>query len=421
MAVLTLLLVAGFRSLVLLGVGLAGLVVTAGALWWVLTRRALVRVLAGALAVAMPLAVTLYYIALGLLWVVLLSAGLWALAVGAGRAALRTGGQGAAPAPYPAPPPAQPFLIMNPRSGGGKVERFRLADKARELGARVVVLDPDHHRDVAELARRAVADGADLLGVAGGDGTQALVADVAARHGVPFMVIAAGTRNHFALDLGLDRADPTACLGALTDGVELRIDLGRIGDRVFVNNASFGAYAAVVQSPGYRDDKVRTTLQLLPDLLTRERGPRLTVHAANVVIDGPQAVLVSNNPYQGGDPAGLGRRERLESGVLGVLAVSVDSAAQAAGLLRGRRGPGLTALTTDEVTVDADASEIPVGVDGETLTLPTPVTCRIQAAALRVRVPRHRRRALRAKPMLDWRSLHRLAFTRSGDSMRRRA
>ncbi|WP_433466260.1 diacylglycerol/lipid kinase family protein [Spirillospora sp. CA-128828] len=328
-AVLTLLLAAGFRSLVLLGAGLAGLVVTAAALWWVLTRRALVRVLAGALAVAMPLAVALYYVALGLLWVVLLSAGLWALAVGAGRAALRTGVQGAASAPYPAPPPAQPFLIMNPRSGGGKVERFRLADKARELGAHVVVLDPDHHRDVAELARRAVADGADLLGVAGGDGTQALVAEVAARHGVPFMVIAAGTRN--------------------------------------------------------------------------------------------QAVLVSNNPYQGGDPAGLGRRERLESGVLGVLAVSVDSAAQAAGLLRGRRGPGLTALTTDEVTVDADAAEIPVGVDGETLTLPTPVTCRIQAAALRVRVPRHRRRALRAKPMLDWRSLNRLAFTRGSNSMRRRA
>lgn len=162
---------------------------------------------------------------------------------------------------------------MNPRSGGGKVGRFHLVDKARRLGAEVVVLDPDHPQDIAALARRAVAGGADLLGVAGGDGTQALVAGVAAEHDVPFMVVSAGTRNHFAMDLGLDRDDPSTCLEALTDGVELRVDLGLIGDRVFVNNASFGAYAAVVQSPAYRAEKVRTTLQMLPDPLTHQRGP----------------------------------------------------------------------------------------------------------------------------------------------------
>ena len=105
--------------------------------------------------------------------------------------------------------------------------------------------------------------------MAGGDGTQALVAGIAAEHDVPFLVISAGTRNHFALDLGLDREDPSTCLEALTDGVELRVDLGmhrRTG--TFVNNASFGAYAEIVQSPAYRDDKTRTTLQMLPDLLT---------------------------------------------------------------------------------------------------------------------------------------------------------
>jgi diacylglycerol kinase family enzyme len=78
---------------------------------------------------------------------------------------------------------------------------------------------------------------------------QALVAGVAAQHGIPFMVITAGTRNHFALDLGLDRADPSACLGALSNAVELRVDLGVIGGQAFVNNASFGAYAAVVETP----------------------------------------------------------------------------------------------------------------------------------------------------------------------------
>ncbi|MFB4300889.1 diacylglycerol/lipid kinase family protein [Actinomadura sp. NTSP31] len=413
-AVLSLLLSAGFAGIALLAAGAAGLATAAAAIWWALTHRGVVRVLAVALALAAPIAVLAFYVAVGLLWAVLLFLALWMPAMLTGRAALRWRDRPSGPAEYPAPPPEHPFLIMNPRSGGGKVERFRLAGRARELGADVVVLDPAHHQDVAELARLAVADGADLLGVAGGDGTQALVAGVAARHGVPFMVISAGTRNHFALDLGLDRDDPSRCLDALTDGVELRVDLGFIGDRVFVNNASFGAYAAVVQSPAYRADKMRTTLEMLPELLAHHRGPRLTVHTGNVVISAPQAVLVSNNPYQGGDPAGLGRRERLDTGALGVLGVTVDNAVQAAGMLRGRRGAGLTAMTAAEVVVRADAQEVPVGVDGEALTLPSPVICTIRPGALRVRVPRHRRTAPRAKPPLDLRGLFRLAFARGG-------
>jgi diacylglycerol kinase family enzyme len=151
--------------------------------------------------------------------------------------------------------------------------------------------------DVADLARQAVADGADLLVVAGGDGTQALVAGIAAEHGLAFLVISAGTRNHFAMDLGLDRENPAACLDALTDGVEQRIDLGIIGGRTFVNNASFGAYAELVQSPAYRDDKRGTTLQMLPDIVTGHRGAKLTARAGATTVTGPQALLVSNNPY----------------------------------------------------------------------------------------------------------------------------
>jgi hypothetical protein len=115
-----------------------------------------------------------------------------------------------------------------------------------------------------------------------------LVAGIAAEHNLPLLVISAGTRNHFALDLGLDREDPSRCLDALRDGVELQVDLGVIADRPFVNNASFGAYAAVVQSPAYRDDKTRTTLDQLPGLLVGQRGPRLVARAENVTVEGPQ-------------------------------------------------------------------------------------------------------------------------------------
>jgi diacylglycerol kinase family enzyme len=268
--------------------------------------------------------------------------------------------------------------------------------------------------DVGELARQAVADGADLLGVAGGDGTQALVAGIAAEHDVPLLVISAGTRNHFALDLGLDRDDPSRCLDALRDGVELQVDLGVIGDRPFVNNASFGAYAAVVQSPAYRDDKTRTTLDQLPGLLAGQHGPRLVATADQVTVQGPQAVLVSNNPYGMGDIAGLGRRARLDRGTLGMFAVTVNSAAQAAGLLRGRNARGLTSLAAPEVVIDADTAQIPVGVDGEALQLATPVRCVVQPAALRVRVPRHRPGVPDPKPIMDWNRLRQLALTRPG-------
>ncbi|MGI5408054.1 diacylglycerol/lipid kinase family protein [Streptomyces chartreusis] len=401
---------AGIDSLGLLAVGLAGLAVTAAALWWTLSRRGLVRALAAVLALLTPGAVLLAYSAVGLLWAVLSALALWAVAALIGRSALAADAGHAKERTRSTPPPKAPFLIMNPRSGGGKVGRFDLVAKARARGAEVVVLDPAHPQDVEALARRAVAEGADLLGVAGGDGTQALVAGVAAGHGLPFMVISAGTRNHFAMDLGLDRDDPSKCLDALTDGVELRVDLGRIGERVFVNTASFGAYATVVQSPAYRDDKVRTVLRELPDLLTHHTGPRLTVRAGQVAIDAPQGVLISNNPYGLGDAAGLGRRPRLDSGALGVLGVSVDNAAQAAGLLRGQQARGLISLAAEEVVVRSDAPDVPVGVDGEALLLPAPVVCRVMPGALRVRVPRDRPGVPDAKPPVDWRALRRLAF-----------
>jgi diacylglycerol kinase family enzyme len=240
------------------------------------------------------------------------------------------------------------------------------------------------------------------------------VAGVAAQHDVPFMVIAAGTRNHFALDLGLDRDDPSASLDALTDGVELHIDLGLIGDRTFVNNTSFGAYAEIVQSPAYRDDKAGTTLEMLPDVLAGHRGARLTVRAdGSPVLAAPQAVLVSNNPYGAGDAAGMGRRTRLDSGKLGLVGVRVASGRQAVALLRGARSAGLTLLTAAEVVVDADTKEIPVGIDGEAVQMPVPVRCSIRPGVLRVRVPRNRPGVPAPKPRMDWSELAHLAAPRS--------
>jgi diacylglycerol kinase family enzyme len=401
-------------ALVTVAIGAVAVGLLVGGGYWYLAHRGVVRQLALGLVVLVPVAVLVVFALRHVIWVAVVAVALLVLAVGAARLALAPAAADPGMPVLEVPPPARAFLIMNPRSGGGKVARFGLKDKAEALGAQVALLEGPGEVDVAALARQAVADGADLLGVAGGDGTQALVAGIAAEHGLPFLVISAGTRNHFAMDLGLDRDNPAACLDALTgDGVEQRIDLGVIGGRTFVNNASFGAYAEVVESPAYRDDKRGTTLEMLPDILTGHRGATLTARAGETTITGPQALLVSNNPYQGGDIAGLSRRARLDAGTLGVVAVTVNNALQAAMLLRGARGQGLTTLTAKEVVVDADMPQIPVGIDGETVMMPTPVRCTIQPKVLRVRVPRHRPGTRPAKPALDWPTLRQLASFRS--------
>jgi diacylglycerol kinase family enzyme len=403
-------LVAGLKSLVMLAAGLAAVVVSLVAAFWFLSRRGALRWLSLMLFAAAPVALIVVYALHSLLWVALVAAAGWLLACVTGRAAL-AGDLGEWRMPeYPVRRPARhPFLIMNPKSGGGKVGRFDLRRKAEDLGAEVFLLGGGEPVDVAEVARTAVARGADLLGVAGGDGTQALVAGIAAEHGIPFVVITAGTRNHFALDLGLDRDDPAACLDALFDAVELRIDLGVIGGRTFVNNASFGAYAEIVEDPAYRGDKLGTTLELLPDLLQGHRGSRLTIDVDGTEISAPNALLVANNPYGTGDIAGLDRRSRLDRGVLGVVAVTVDSARQAAGLLRGRRGGGVCVLTAQEVTVTADTEQLPVGIDGEAVSLPAPVRCAIRPRSLRVWVPRDRPGVPAPKSELNWARLWQLA------------
>ena len=409
-AVVILVLFGELHSLAMLAAGLVTAVVSLAAAFWVLASRGLRRWLAIALMVASPAAAIAAFAIANLLWVALASAAAWALAWGAARAALAPD-----PAdwrmPEHAPPgrAAHPFLIMNPRSGDGKVERFDLKRKAELLGAEVYLMTGPGTVDVADVARRALARGADLLGVAGGDGTQALVAGVAAGAGVPFVVITAGTRNHFALDLGLDRDDPAACLAALDDGVDLWVDLGAVGSKTFVNNASFGAYAEVVQSDAYRGDKIGATMDQLPDLITGKRGTPLEVQAGDIRLIDPQAVLVSNNPYGTGDIAGLRRRARLDGGTLALVGVSVASARQAAGLIRGAHSAGLSAQLVPEVVVDAAAPQIPVGVDGEAMLLATPVRCSIRPRALRVRVPRHRPGVPPPRARMNWPKLRRLA------------
>ncbi|ORM32487.1 diacylglycerol kinase family protein [Williamsia sp. 1135] len=404
-----LLVFAGLDTLTLLIAAVGTIAIVIVALYWFLSARGVVRWVSLAALIVAPLVFLGLLVRASLLWVVLASIVLLMISGICARSALRRDNAAAAMPERGASPPEHAFLVMNPRSGGGKVGKFDLKKRAEALGAEVALLDGHGIVDVAALTRDAVERGADLLGVAGGDGTQALVAGIAAEHDLPYLVISAGTRNHFAGDLGLDLDDPAKCLDALVDGTEIRVDLGEIDGRTFVNNASFGAYAEVVQSPEYRDDKRGTMLRMLPDLIGNHRGAGLRVRAGNMTIDNPQAVLISNGPYETRDLAGLGHRPRIDCGVLGMVTISVDSTRDALGLLRRTRQRGLTQHTIDAVVIEADAPEIPVGVDGEALVFPTPVRCTIKPGALRVLVPRERPGIHRPRTRVDWVRLRELS------------
>ena len=210
------------------------------------------------------------------------------------------------------------MLFFNPKSGGGKAEKFALAKEARDRGIEPIELT--RGADLETLVRDAVDRGADGLAMAGGDGSQAVVASVAAELGLPYACIPAGTRNHFALDLGVDRDDVVGALEAFVDGGERTVDLAEVNGRVFVNNVSLGLYAVAVQREGYRDAKLRTLLDTVPDALGPEgdgldmhwTGPGGTSHQSGA------AALVSNNKYRLGRALGSGTRPRIDDGLLGI-------------------------------------------------------------------------------------------------------
>jgi diacylglycerol kinase family enzyme len=277
----------------------------------------------------------------------------------------------------PVEAPRRPVLFINPASGGGKASRADLAGRARERGVEPVVLEPG--KDLETLVHEAVADGADALGMAGGDGSLATVAAVASAHGLPFVCVPAGTRNHFARDLGVARNDLVGALDAFTDGLERSIDLGDVNGRPFINNVSLGLYGDAVQRAGYRDAKVRTLLQTAGEVIGPSAPSSATLHAVDDLGRDhahPAVVLVSNNPYALDRPPLGGTRPALDSGRLGI--VVLDAAPDP------RHGPG-RAWTATSYQLTA-GEPVAAGLDGEAITLDPPLGFSIRATALRVRI-----------------------------------
>jgi diacylglycerol kinase family enzyme len=354
---------------------LACLCVALVAGWIVLRREGWRELLAALLAAGALVAAAVLLVVLGGIVLDLVVVAAFALSVSLARAAFRVHVE-----LPPAPRPRRPVLFFNPRSGGGKASKFHLVEEARRRG--IVPMELGTGEDLRELVEGAIEDGADALAMAGGDGSQAIVAEMAAASGLPYACIPAGTRNHFALDLGVDRDDVVGALDAFVDGGERRVDLAEVNGRVFVNNVSIGLYADAVQRPGYRDAKLRTLLEAAPEGIEGEgSGCALRWPGPDGGEGGEAlALLVSNNRYRLGPGIGSGTRPCLDGGVLGLAAAVAGPGGD-----RHPVGVALRQWDRPDFAVDADGP-VAAGIDGEAVTLTPPLHFVSRPRALTVRI-----------------------------------
>jgi diacylglycerol kinase family enzyme len=156
------------------------------------------------------------------------------------------------------------------------------------------------------------------------------------------------------------------------------VDLAEVNGRVFVNNVSLGLYAESVQREGYRDAKIRTILDTMPDVLG-PNGKPLDLHWTGpdgAAHDSAATILVSNNRYRLGKLIGSGTRPRMDEHLLGVAAV-------------GSGGPRLLEWTTPSFEITSGVT-VAAGIDGEAVQLDSPVRFAMRPSALRVRIaPAH--------------------------------
>ncbi len=257
------------------------------------------------------------------------------------------------------------LLVVNPRSGDESPSRDELRAEAERRGIAVRLLDPGENP--AEAARSAETG---PLGAAGGDGTVSAVAAVAIERDLPLVPVPFGTRNHFARDAGLDRDDPLGALDLFSEGVERRVDVGRVGGRLFLNNVSLGLYARLVHQREHhrrrRDAFARLRALALAATHRRPLG---------LVVDGEpidtRVLLVANNRYAL-DLLSVGERERLDEGLLHLYALD---------------GWAWHEQSCRELTVDAEGGRLEAAIDGEPAELETPLEFRVEPRALRLLVP----------------------------------
>ncbi len=278
------------------------------------------------------------------------------------------------------------FIVVNPHSGPDETSTDDVAavfpgSTVEEMG-----------KEVKKQLEAGVAAGSpDFLAVAGGDGTIRCAAGVVAGTDLPLLPIPAGTRNHFAKEVGIATLEAAA---AAASGGEIRlIDIGEVNGEAFINNANIGAYPRIVREREVHEKRFSKQTATLVATWTALRN----LHKFSVTVDGGPTyrtwmVFVGNGVY-GTSLFDVGVRETLDDGLLDVRIMRADGRLArlriAARLIVGKvaDSPMAEFHEASSVELGFTKAKIDVALDGELITLSTPLRFLCRPKALRVLVP----------------------------------
>jgi YegS/Rv2252/BmrU family lipid kinase len=289
-------------------------------------------------------------------------------------------------------------VVLNASSGHGAAQKVatRLEEIFRAAGREAHVALARNGNELRTALRRAVDAGCDTLVAGGGDGTINTAASAVVGREITLGVLPLGTLNHFAKDLGIP-LNLEEATKIILEGSWCRVDVGEVNGRVFLNNSSLGVYPAIVRLR----ERYRATLRgkwiaaFWAGLTIMRRNPFMAVRIhveGQAMVRRTPLVLVANNEYR---TTGIhaGTRESLTRGRL---ALYVLTAERRPGLLRltlkvlvegAERVQELDLFTVEEVAVETRRRRLQVALDGEVVTLDSPLQYRSRPSALKVYVP----------------------------------
>ena len=295
--------------------------------------------------------------------------------------------------------PLRAVFLLN----GASVEKSRepvaesCARIAAEFGCAPDIQVTGSGRELVDLAERTARDGARMVVTGGGDGTVSAVAGALAGTRIPLAVLPLGTLNHLAKDLHIPLEIDAAIRTAFT-GQALRIDVGEVNGRVFVNNSSLGLYPSIVRRREREQHKGSSKWVAFAGaviaVLRRSDRLRVRVDADSVASRTRTTpfVFIGNNRYQA-EGFDLGARSALTDGRLWVSMARKGGSGHLIGLalralFRGLGPDDLDAFEATELRIDARGARMTVATDGEVSVMDTPLRYRIRPRALSVIVPR---------------------------------
>ena len=293
-------------------------------------------------------------------------------------------------------------MIINGGAGAGHDDEAAsdLRAKFRAHGCEAEVTLANSGADMIAAARKAIADGVQVVVAGGGDGTLNAVASVMAGSGVDFGVLPLGTLNHFAKDLGIP-LELDEAVRNVAEGRRVKVDVGQVNDRIFLNNSSLGLYPDIVRDREKQQNRLGRGKWLAAAWAAVAALRRFPFLDVGVGVDGRQHarrtpfVFIGNNEYtmQG---LAIGERQRLDGGTLSLY---VAQRPGRLGLVRfawralcGRLAQerDFDVMLSDTFDIKTRHRRLRVATDGEVTVMTTPLHYRIRPAALAVIVPQQK-------------------------------